>query len=82
MSGFDTRNVKSIRNMFYGCHALVTIEASKRFTTAALDNPDEQVFGNSMPNLVGGRGTAYSSDNRFASYARIDERDAPGYFTG
>ena len=80
VSRFDTGSVTSMKNMFYNCPALRTIEASERFTTAWLDDPDEQVFGGNTA-LVGGRGTEYNVANRFATYARIDASDTPGYFT-
>lgn len=36
---------------------------------------------NDCTSLIGGRNTAYNSDIIGKDYARIDETDAPGYFT-
>ena len=83
LSGFNTSNVKDMRDMFSGCTNLVSIYASERFTTEAVDSvgSDLVMFDNCYK-LVGGDGTSYAEEKyRYVDYARIDVWYLPGYFT-
>ena len=81
LSGFDTSGVETMYCMFDNCSSLKTIRASKLFSTAGLDEPQEDTFSG-CSSLVGGEGTAYDSSFIDVSRARIDGgANAPGYFT-
>ena len=81
LSGFDTSGAGTMYCMFNNCSSLKTIRASKLFSTAGLDEPQEGMFSG-CSSLVGGEGTAYDSSFVDSSRARIDGgANAPGYFT-
>ena len=80
LSGWNTSNVTNMSKMFNSCQSLTTIYASSSFVT---DNvTDSSSMFDWCYRLVGGAGTAYSSSDEYAAYARIDGGpSAPGYFT-
>jgi len=80
VSSFDTRKVTTMHLMFWACDALTTIYASAKFTTAALEYPQDALFSYSTA-LQGGAGTAYAADRVSAEYAHLDSVSSPGYFT-
>ena len=75
---FNTSNVTSIKAMFAKCTNLKTIYVSDNWSTQKVTD-DKMSFANST-NLVGGKGTTFSSAS--GSYARIDQGASdPGYLT-
>ncbi|MDD6002525.1 MAG: BspA family leucine-rich repeat surface protein [Bacteroidales bacterium] len=75
---FNTSKVTSIKAMFAKCTNLKTIYVSDGWSTQNVTD-DRMCFANS-PNIVGGKGTTFSSAS--GSYARIDQGASdPGYFT-
>ena len=86
LSGFDTRNVTQMNDMFKNCSSLGTIIAGEKFVTTALSQPSSDMFAGCTA-LVGGAGTTYDANHVDSVYARTDEPAAgssaavPGYFT-
>jgi surface protein len=82
LRSFDTRKVTNMGYMFSSCSGLRTIYAGSTWSTASVANSYE-MFDYCL-NLVGGKGTTYSSSNpRDKTYAHIDGGPSnPGYFTG
>ena len=80
LSSFDTSNVTDMGYMFSSCYSLTTIFVSDKWTTAAVTEKDNYMFGE-CESLVGGAGTVYNQEHIGADYARIDAKDPPGYFT-
>ena len=80
LSSFDTSNVTDMGYMFGNCINLTTILVSDKWTTAAVTEKDNYMFGE-CENLVGGAGTSYSESNTGAEYAKVDSKGAPGYLT-
>ena len=80
VSGFNTAKVTEMYGMFNDCFKLTTIYAGSGWTTAAVTS-SSKMFTN-CTNLVGGRGTTYSSSHTDKAYAHIDGGTSnPGYFT-
>lgn len=80
VSKFKTNNVENISSMFKGCTNLVSIYASEGWKTEKVKIGDEMF--KYCENLVGGKGTIYSSNNTDYTYAHIDGgTNNPGYFT-
>ena len=78
LSSFNTAKVEKMAYMFSTCVSLQTIYVSDGWSTAAVDDSGE-MFGYSEE-LVGGKGTTYSSDHKDAAYAHIDGGPSnPGY---
>ncbi len=77
---FNTSNVTTMNYMFYSCKYLTTIYAPTTFDTTRATGIYSLFYNDSQ--LVGEKGTAYSSLNTNASYAHIDGGQSnPGYFT-
>lgn len=75
-------------NMFTWCKSLTTIYASTNFNLTI--NHDDYDWSAVMAstamfedchNLVGGNGTTYNEEHKYADYARIDTDETPGFFT-
>lgn len=80
LSSFDTARVASMRAMFSGCGSLETVYAGEGWSTEQCTS-SESMFHNCTA-IVGGNGTAFSSDHTDASYARVDGLEGlPGYFS-
>lgn len=79
ISSFNTSSVQTTHAMFYNCSDLTTIYASSSF--ALSDGTVSDMMFEGCTSLVGGIGTTYNNENVDKTYARIDESDAPGYFT-
>ncbi len=78
ISSFDTGKVATMHYMFRDNTSLVTIYASDLWTTSAVTGANYMFLNDN--NLVGGKGTPYSSDSY--SNAKIDGKDGTdGYFT-
>ena len=80
LSRFKTEKVKDIYYMFFFCSSLTTIYANEDLWSMGSVTESSNMFLG-CTNLVGGNGTAFSSDNTDATYARVDKEDAPGYLT-
>lgn len=65
--------------MFIDCSGLTTIYVSESFTTSNVTSSNN-MFKN-CSNLVGGNGTTYNLNYIDKTYACIDVKSAPGYFT-
>ena len=79
ISSFNTSSVQTTHAMFYNCSNLTTIYASSSF--ALSDGTVSTMMFDGCTSLVGGIGTTYNNENVDKTYARIDEIDAPGYFS-
>ena len=79
VSHFDTSNVTNMEVMFAYMTNLKTIYASSKFVTTSVTS-STSMFEKST-NLVGGAGTKYNKSYLDKTYARIDKRGTPGYFT-
>ena len=80
LSTFNTARVTSMSNMFNDCENLSTIYAGNDWSTTAVTESDNMFFD--CKELVGGKGTAYTSNHVDKTYARIDQSTLrPGYFT-
>ncbi len=79
LSSFNTSNVTNMDYMFYNCTNLTTIYVGDRFTTRWVSR-NNNMFTNTN-NLLGGAGTTYNSNNVDYTYAHIDSKDNPGYFS-
>lgn len=79
LSSFSTQDYQEMSFLFWGCSNLKTIYVSE------LWNSENNIYANDMfmdcQNLVGGKGTTYSSEHVGFDYARIDGAGGPGYFT-
>lgn len=79
LSSFSTHDYQEMSFLFWDCSNLKTIYVSE------LWNSENNVYANEMfmdcQNLVGGKGTTYSSEHVDFAYARIDGAGGPGYFT-
>ena len=81
LSSFNTGNVTNMRLMFNNSTNLRTIYAGDGWTTNAVTSSNNMFYN--CTNLVGGKGTTYSSNHTDKAYAHIDGGPSnPGYFTG
>ena len=83
---FNTANVSNMSEMFYGCSNLISIyvnTAGAFVTTSVVAGNDTDMFANCSSNLVGSKGTTWSSSNPTdKTYALIDDAPTnPGYFS-
>lgn len=77
---FETSSAVNMRQMFWGCFKLATIEVSELWTMDKVED-SSRMFG-SCEELTGGAGTKYDSNNADGAYAHIDGgTENPGYFT-
>ena len=79
LSSFDTGKVTDMSSMFYGCYELTTITVGDGWTTSNVTASSGMFDGCS--NLKGGNGTVYNASYIDKTYARIDGKEGPGYFT-
>ena len=80
LSGFNTSKVTDMRSMFRGCHQLKIIYISPSWKTTNVTSSSNMFYD--LPNIVGGGGTKYSSENTDKTYARRDLGPVvPGYFS-
>ena len=75
MRGWETAPTANYKSMFEGCSSLRTISTSSTFTVGATNI---SMFSG-CAKIIGGNGTPYQTDKSL--YARVDQPDAPGYFT-
>ncbi len=79
-SQFNTSSVTNMTGMFNNCSKLKTIYIASSLTLKSGVTSANMFYG--CTSLVGGAGTAYSSSNVTATYAKIDGGTSnPGYFT-
>ena len=79
LSGFDTGKVTNMSSMFAGCSSLVTITVGDGWTTSKVTSSDNMFYD--CGSLKGGNGTSYNASYTDKTYARIDGKEGPGYFT-
>ena len=80
LSNFNTSKVTDMSGMFQNCFGLKTIYSGDGWSTAAVTSSGSMFYN--CTNLVGGKGTTYSSSHTNAAYAHIDGGPSnPGYFT-
>lgn len=75
MKSWETSPAANYNAMFEGCTELRTISTSSTFVVGASNISMFQGCGH----IVGGAGTTYINDSSL--YARVDQPDAPGYFS-
>ena len=81
VSNFKMENVRSVIGMFYDCWSLTTIWSNDDWSQLPLLTNYDELFTN-CTELVGGNGTSYSSSNaNDATFAHVDAKGKPGYFT-
>ena len=66
-------------SMFAGCSSLVTITVGDGWTTSKVTSSDNMFYD--CGSLKGGNGTSYNASYTDKTYARIDGKEGPGYFT-
>ena len=80
LSSFTGAKLTNMYSTFSGCSNLRTIYASEQFSPVLSQNKESTFKG--CTSLVGGAGTAYSSNHVDGNYAHIDGGPSnPGYFT-
>ena len=97
LSNLDTSNISKMNEMFSGDVNLVRIYAGSGWSNANAedgyvfatrklrwkdDDTAEEYFVDECTSLIGGNGTAYSSEHMGTDYACIDKAGRAGYFTG
>jgi len=79
LTSFSTSKVADMSQMFYGCSNLFCVTVGSGWKTTAVNASTGMFTG--CQQIVGGKGTAYSSSHTDAGYARLDGgTSAPGYF--
>ena len=82
LRGFDTNALTTFTDMFRDCTLLEKIYVTLSWDTSSITVSGNDLMFDGDTNLVGGKGTAYNSNNVSSSYARIDNPNTePGYFT-
>ena len=79
LSSFDTASATDFRELFAGCTGLERIFVSDGWTVPK-GSISTDMFKDCTA-VAGGRGTAFDAEHTDSSYARIDRKDAPGYFS-
>ena len=80
LSGFDTKNVTSMNEMFGYCRKLKTIYVGDNWATDNVTSSYSMFYD--CNDLIGEKGTSYNSQNTDKKYAIIDGGEsAPGYLT-
>ena len=79
LSSFDTGKVTDMSSMFARCSSLVTIKVGDGWTTSKVTSSDNMFYD--CGSLKGGNGTSYNASYTDKTYARIDGKEGPGYFT-
>lgn len=80
LTGWDTRNVTNMTEMFYDSNYITTIYASESFVTTNVTKSDRIFYMDYGGAFVGGNGTAFTGSEDI-TYARIDKPGKPGFFT-
>lgn len=81
LTGWDTRNVSDMTEMFCDSNYITTIYASESFVTTNVTKSERIIHSNyGIPKLVGGNGTTFNGYEDI-TYARIDKPGKPGFFT-
>ena len=80
LTGWDTRNVTDMTEMFYDSNYITTIYASESFVTTNVTKSDRIFYSDYGRSFVGGNGTT-SNGSEDITYARIDKPGQPGFFT-
>ena len=80
LTGWDTRNVTNMAEMFRDSNYLKTIYVSESFVTTNVTKSDGIFHSSYGISFVGGNGTT-SNGSEDITYARIDKPGQPGLFT-
>lgn len=80
LTGWDTRNVTNMAEMFRDSNYLKTIYVSESFVTTNVTKSDGIFYSSYGRSFVGGNGTI-STGSEDITYARIDKPGQPGLFT-
>ena len=80
LTGWDTRNVTDMTEMFCDSNYITTIYASESFVTTNVTKSDRIFYSDYGRSFVGGNGTT-SNGSEDITYARIDKPGQPGLFT-
>ena len=82
LSSWKPTQVTDIRYMFYYCTNLTTVYVGPKWNLSSVTDNGTDVFTNCI-NIVGGKGTKYSTLYTDYTYAHIDRGTSyPGYFRG
>ncbi len=79
--GFDPSTLTDLFYTFSGCGRLTTILADASWTLPSSGITGSQCFYSCSTSLVGGNGTAWTSNKTAYTYFRIDTASTPGYIT-
>lgn len=80
LTGWDTRNVTNMAEMFRDSNYLKTIYVSESFVTTNVTKSDGIFYSSYGISFVGGNGTT-ATGSEDITYARIDKPGQPGLFT-
>ena len=80
LTGWDTRNVTNMAEMFRDSNYLKTIYVSESFVTTNVTKSDGIFYSSYGRSFVGGNGTT-ATGSEDITYARIDKPGQPGLFT-
>ena len=80
LTGWDTRNVTNMAEMFRDSNYLKTIYVSESFITTNVTKSDGIFYSSYGRSFVGGNGTT-ATGSEDITYARIDKPGQPGLFT-
>lgn len=80
LTGWDTKNVTDMTEMFYDSNYITTIYASESFVTTNVTKSDRIFYMDYGGAFVGGNGTTFTGSEDI-TYARIDKPGKPGFFT-
>ena len=79
LSSFNTSKVTMMQNLFESSNLLNTIYVGNGWSTEKVTNSDKMFSG--CEKLIGGAGTKYDPNHIDGTYAHIDSRVNPGYFS-
>ncbi len=82
LSSFNTSSLSETISMFESCTNLKTIYSSDYWDSSNITSGNSSYMFSSCSSIKGEKGTTYSSSNKNAKYARIDNApSSPGYYT-
>ncbi len=81
LSSFDTKKLTSATKMFCNCSHLDTVIVSDLWDISTLSSDATKEMFKKCNYIKGEQKTCYNENYTDGTYARIDRKDAPGYFT-
>ena len=81
LSSFDTKKLTSATKMFCNCSHLNTVIVSDLWDISTLSSDATKEMFQKCKYIKGEQKTCYNENYTDGTYARIDRKDAPGYFT-